>query len=279
MTGLISNAIDHPDSADKRIELVRLGRRISEAVHQGWDSEVMQTCLSELQQLTGEDFDAIKAKIKANILRAVEIAGQFGADDASKYISYEKMTPSATVEEDPQPNKKLIQYQILQDITAHMSGKFEVNVLFEMVLEGIHRGVAMDRTLFMLLSPDKKSLNEIISLGWMKQDINKKIHIYNHDPSGNLLFDALNEPDGIWYNLKQHTRLYTTQIEMTLGKHEAFVFPVHVEGKAMGLIYCDRGINHQALNKEDFYAAKNFVNQAKIGLLIYRMQKTMSQGA
>ena len=279
LTGLISNAINHPDSSDKRIQIVRLGHLICDAVHQGWDSETMEACLSQLQEATGKDVDDIKAKIKANIQRAVDIAGQFGAHDASQYISCEKPTSEVetVAEEEPQPNKKLIQYQILQDITAHMSGKFDLNVLFEMVLEGIHRGVEMDRTLFMLLSPDKKSLNEIISMGWLKQDINKKIHIHNNDPSGNLLFDALNEQDDVWYNPDQHSALYTTQIEVTLGKHEAFVFPVHVEGKAMGLIYCDRGIVHRALSKEDFYSAKNFVNQAKIGLLIYRMQKSMSQ--
>ncbi len=278
LTGLISNAINHPDSSDKRIQIVRLGRQICQAVYQGWDSDEMQACLSRVQEVTGQDIEDIKSNIKANVLRAVDIAGQFGAHGASKYISSDKPMAEAETEEEPQANKKLIQYQILQDITAHMSGKFDLNVLFEMVLEGIHRGVEMDRTLFMLLSPDKKSLNEIISMGWLKQDISKKINIYNNDPSGNLLFDALNEQDDVWYNPKQHAALYTTQIELALGKHEAFVFPVHVEGKAMGLIYCDRGIVHRALNKEDFYAAKNFVNQAKIGLLIYRMQKSMNQG-
>lgn len=280
LTGLINQAINHPDSSDKRIQIVRLGRLICDAVYEGWDSDAMQTCLSKIQKLTGEDIDVIKSRIKANISRAVDIAGQFGAHDASKYISHEPITsaPAAIViEEKPQPNNKLIQYQILQDITAHMSGKFDLNALFEMVLEGIHRGVEMDRTLFLLLSPDKQSLTETISLGWQKQDINKKIHIYNNEPSGNLLFHALNEPDGLWYNLKQHAGLYTTQIEITLGKHESFVFPVDIEGKPMGLIYCDRGIRHKALTKENFYSAKNFVNQAKIGLLIYRMQKSISQ--
>ncbi|MDD1622507.1 MAG: HDOD domain-containing protein, partial [Methylococcaceae bacterium] len=275
LTGLINDAINHPDAADKRIQLVRMGQQICHAVNQGWDSKAMQNCLSSLNKMSNEDIDVIQTRIKANILRAVDIAAQFGAHDASKFISREPSTPAVAIEENVRPDKKFIQFQILQDITTHMSGKFDLNALFEMVLEGIHRGVEMDRTLFLLLGPDKKSLTETISLGWQKTDISKKIHIYNNDPSGNLLFHSLNEHDGLWFNPKQAIGLYTTQIEVTLGKQECFVFPVYAEEKPMGLIYCDRGVHHKGLTKEDFYAAKNFVNQAQIGLIIYRMQKSM----
>lgn len=273
LAGLINEAIIHPESPDPRVLIVRMGIEICDAVNCGWDSDTMHDCLGKLQDLCGGEPGALQAKIKTNVLRAVDIAAQFGAHDASKFISVGNTAPPVIPEEDFRPDKRLIQSQILQDITTHMSGKFDLNALFEMVLEGIHRGVEMDRTLFLLLGPDKKSLNEIISFGCRKSDMGKMNQIYNNDPSGNLLFHALNEHDGLWFNPKQAVGLYTTQIEITLGRHECFVFPIYSEDKPMGLIYSDRGLSHKALTKEDFYAAKNFVNQAQIGLIIYRMQK------
>ncbi|WP_230874661.1 HDOD domain-containing protein [Methylomonas sp. LL1] len=270
--GLIESAINHPESSDKRIQTVCMGGRICEAIKQGWESEAMAACLKELHRLTGEPIELIKAKIKANTARAVDIAQQFGALDASRFISQEHGGPAVVLHEEERPDKKQLQFQVLQDITSHISGNIDLNVLFEMVMEGIYRGVEMDRILFMLLSPDKNSLSEKISLGWQKQADSDKFHVYNDDANGNVLFHALYDHDGQWLKPSEHAALYTTQINMSLGRHECFVFPIRVEEKPIGLIYCDRGTRNQALTAEDFSSAKHFVKQAQIGLTLYRMK-------
>jgi hypothetical protein len=70
----------------------------------------------------------------------------------------------------------------------------------------------------------------------------------------------------------QDEALYTAQIQLHLGCYECFVFPILVEGKSIGLIYCDRGLSGQALTMEDFSAVKHFTKQAQIGLTLYRMK-------
>ncbi|MCK9605311.1 MAG: HDOD domain-containing protein [Methylomonas sp.] len=270
--GLIHEAISHPHSVDERVQTVCMGSEICLALKQGIDSEEMAACVRKIQHLGGGTLEGIKAKIKANTLMAVDIAQQFGAHDASQYISSERIQYVAVLHEDVQPDKKQIQFQVLQDITSHISGSIDLNVLFEMVLEGVYRGVEMDRTIFMLLGPDKKSLNEKISLGWNRSDVNEKIRVYNNEAKGNLLFHALYDHDGLWLKPNQHGTLYTHQIEAQFGRHECFVFPIHVEKKPIGLVYCDRGIGHKALTVEDFSAAKHFAKQAQIGLTLYRMK-------
>lgn len=270
--GLIHEAISHPQSQDERVQTVCMGSRICLALRHGIDSEEMEGCLRKLQHLGGGSLDGIKAKIRANTLMAVDIAQQFGAHDASQYISSERLQPFVAIPEEAQPDKKQIQFQVLQDITAHISGSIDLNVLFEMVLEGVYRGVEVDRTVFLLLGPDKKSLNEKISLGWKKSDANEKIRVYNTDAGGNLLFHALYDHEGLWLKPGQHGALYTGQIEAQFGRHECFVFPIQVENKPIGLIYCDRGLEHQALTAEDFSAVKHFAKQAQIGLTLYRMK-------
>ena len=269
--GLIEEAISHPHSTDKRIQTVCMGNQICQALKQGIESEDMAACLQNLHKAYGKSPDVLKAKIKASTLTAIDIARQFGAHDASKFITAEMELPTAEIAEESRPDKKQLQFQILQEITAHISGSIDLNVLFEMVLEGVHRGVEMKHTLFMLLGPDKKALNEKISLGWQRPEGNEKIHIFNNDPNGNLLFHALADHEGEWLKPNQHKSLYTAQIQMHLGCYECFVFPIMVEGKSIGLIYCDRGLNGQSLTLEDFSTVKHFTKQAQIGLTLYRM--------
>lgn len=270
--GLIEEAIRHPDSPDKRIQNVRLGSRICQGLAEGWESETLKVCLLDIQKISGESLETIKTKIKANTARAVDIARQFGAHDASQFIGQEIDASPLEVWDEEQPDKKQIQFQVLQDITSHISGHINLNVLFEMVMEGIHRGVEMDRTLFMLLGPDKKSLNEKISLGWQKPDAQSKIQIHVSNGKADLFFHALHEHNGMWSNPAQHADLYTAQIKSWFGQHECFLFAIQVEGKPIGLIYCDRGLKHQALTQEDYLVVKHFAKQAEIGLTLYRMK-------
>lgn len=270
--GLIEEAINRPEASDTRIQTVCMGNRICDAIAAGWESKVMEDCLQKLQSLSGHAQEDIKTKLKASVGKAVDIARQFGAHDASLFINPDHKQSTADNQEDERPDKKQIQFQVLQDITSHISGTIDLNVLFEMVLEGIHRGVEMDRTLFMLMSPDKKALNEKIFLGFQKRDVEEKMRVYNNEMTPNLFFYVLAEQEGLWVKPKQHAALFSPQIDNHFGRHECFVFPIQVQQKPIGLIYCDRSIRNEALTLEDFSVAKHFVKQAEIGLTLYRMK-------
>ena len=59
-----------------------------------------------------------------------------------------------------------------------------------------------------------------------------------------------------------------------MGKNECFIMPVFSNKKAIGLMYADRGISGQPLTEEDFNAFKYFTQQANIGLMLYRIQRS-----
>lgn len=268
--GLIEEAIAKPDSADKRVQLVKLGHDICQALQAGPDSPMMTACLAKFSELARLPLPEIRARIEKNTQEAALIARQFGADDASRFIKVDAGADEAPVEEPF--DKKQLQFQILQDISSHISGQINLNQLFEMVLEGIHRGVEMDRTLFMLLSPDKQALNEKFSLGWRKPVPEQKLRILNSENSTNLFFNALRQAEGAWQFPEQHPGLYTPQIVQHIGRHECFVFPIRAENKVVGLIYCDHSIHGLPLTREDFIAANHFAKQAHIGLTLYCMK-------
>lgn len=275
LSGLVALAIQQPQARDARIRNVVMGERICQALEAGWQSRQMTDCLGELQVWTGEAVEVLSGKIQNATAKAADIAHQFGAHDASKFISpqvaFLSPGPLAPVASE-QVDKKQLQFQILQEITAHISGEIDLNLLFEMVLEGVHRCLEMDRTLLLLLSTDKKCLKEKISLLHPGAKMAVKVQVDNADVGGNLFFHVLDEREGSWVKPHQYADLYTQQVINQLGVHECFVFPIDVQGRAIGLLYCDRAVRGPALNLDEFSVANHFVKQAHIGLTLYQMK-------
>ena len=269
--GLIEETILNPSSPNSRVQIVQLGKEITHAIDEGWDSSQLKDCLKKLESFSGESQTQIKLNLKKNSASAVKIACKFGALDASKFIQSDTVHNTEFLSAADKPlDPKQIQFNILQDITSHISGSININLLLEMVVEGIHRGIGMDRTLFSLLSSDKKTLVEKLSLGWQKDLNAEKIKL---DVSGlaiNLFFKALQSPDGMWANPDTDNSYFTPQIINRIGKTECFLIPIHTKQKIIGLIYADRSINNKPLTEDDFKTAKHFTQQAIIGLALYK---------
>ncbi len=267
--GLTEEAIASTDNNNPRIKLVQLGRKISLASQQGEDSESMLACISELTKITGDSIKEVKTQLAQNTQIAVKMAIKFGALDASRFIETCANTNEVTkTEEEDVQDPQQLQFQILQEISEHISGKIDLNVLFELVLEGIHRGANMDRTLFLLLSGDKNSLLEKLSFGW-KKDNQTKIKIPIETPH-NLFFESFLNHENIWATPAKHHQLYTSSLTKIIGLQEGFVLPVSTEKKVIGLVYCDRKHRNTPLTKTDFSMVQHFCKQANIGLSLYR---------
>ncbi len=268
--GLIEQAINKPDAKDDRLQTIRLAREATEAIEQGWNSDAMNNCLQKLEKWSGQSIATCKARLKQNTETAISIAGKFGAHDASQFIAQN----STEVKQKPvdndafEPNK--IQFQILQDIAQHLNGQINLNTLFQMVVEGIHRSLKMDRTLFCLLSANKKTLNEKLAIGWMKSVNQGKISIELSAFPPNLFFKAIESEKAIWARLKDDKPLYTPGIINHIGRNDCFLLPVRLNEKPIGLIYCDRSVHKKPLTDEDFKTAKHFSQQANIGLALYK---------
>lgn len=266
--GLTEQAIGNTDDTNPRLQLVRLGHEISLATS---DTDAMQGCLQKLTRLTGLGTGELKTRIEQNTATAVKVAIQFGAHDASRFIANTPagQTGSPNREENKIDHRRLL-IEILQEIGEHLDDSINLNILFEMVLEGIHRGIDMDRTMFMLLSTDKRRLHEKFSFGWHNVP-GDKIQI-DDDGGSNLLFECIKSGTSVWAKPGRLNHLYSRQIIQFIGRKECFIMPIQTEHKTIGLIWCDRAIRQQPLQQDDYNACKHLVKQANIGLTLFRMR-------
>lgn len=274
--GLIEEAIKKfPLSKSPRVGLVHLGYEITDALKDGADPKKYDACVKKVEAVTNLSKKAVIENIKNNADVAFDIARQFGALEAATFIQKSPEHSVSEIESSPILDKLQLQFQISQDITSIISDKLDINLLLETVLEGIQRGIGMDRTIFSILAADKQSLNEKLSLGWRKDIFNNKINFNISSSPPNLFFQALSTPRPFWGNPSTDAKLYTSGDIKVIGKNQCFLMPIYSGKKPIGLIYSDRGISGAPLTEEDFNAFKHFAQQASIGLSMYRMQKAL----
>ncbi len=261
-------------SKNPRVGLVHLGYEITEALKEGTGSKKYEACVKKIEALTNQSKKVIIEKLQNNTATAADIASQFGATDAAKIL--QSGLNQEVVEEEPPPviNKKELQLQISQDITSIISSQFDINLLLETVLEGIHRGIGMDRTIFSLLGADKKILKEKLSLGWRKEMYDQKVIFNISEIPHNLFFYALSGTQAFWAKPSDDAKLYHLHDISVIGKNECFMMPVFSNKIPIGLIYADRGLTDQPLTEEDFTAFKYFAQQVNIALMLYRVQRS-----
>ena len=275
LRGLIEESIAQANN--DRTQLVALSHAIALASKSGWESEEMNQCLLELTKISHKPIKVLKDSLQSNTKIAVKIAQQFGAHDASRFIQNNNLDSDNVLDNHEQPlatgNKKKLQFQILQDISHLLCGNINLNLLFETVVEGIHRGIDMDRSCFMLSTPSKNMLNEKFSFGWHKENIRQKITFNLSVNPPNLFYFASQSKQGLWATPVQHERYYTPHIINTIGKVECFLLPLYIHHKFIGLVYTDRAISHQPLTLEELSIAQHFAEQASLGLNLYRINK------
>ena len=277
-TGLIKESINNVKN--NRTKLVNLSIQIARESQFGWDSEAITQCLNELKKLTSLPTDSLTTTLKKNTNDAIQIAQQFGANNAAHIIqrhaqksgTTHKVIPETVIAPIPE-NPQQLQFQILQDISNLLTDKINLNLLFETVVEGIHRSLCMDRSCFMLVTHSKNKLSEKFSFGWHIGDFQEKITFTLSDNPPNLFYYVSHLNSALWATPDKHQPYYTSYILNTVGNVECFLLPLYSESKFIGLIYADRAIHNKKLTQEDFNAAKLFVQQASLGLNLYRTHK------
>jgi HD-like signal output (HDOD) protein len=261
-------------SKNPRVGLVHLGYEITDALKEGTGSKKHEICVRKIEALTQQSKQVIIESLKANTDIASDIARQFGATDAAMLIQNHLNQASELEEPSLIIDKKELQLQISQEITSIISGQIDINLLLEMVLEGIHRGIGMDRTVFSLLVTDKQSLKEKLSFGWRKEIYEHKLIFNILERPPNLFSHALTGIQAFWAKPSVNAKLYSLRDINVIGENECFIMPILSNKVPIGLIYADRAITKQPLTDEDFSAFKYFSQQANIGLTMYRIQRS-----
>lgn len=274
--GLIEQAIKmtphNTKTTNPRLAFIQLGYDLTEALTET-NLKQYDDCVSKIAGLSKKSSLIIDQDIKNNTRIAANIARDLGAIDAAMFIENGVDQPDITNDSPILLDKKQLQFNILQEIAMIINGPPNVNLLLESVLEGIHRGIGMDRTLFCMLDTANQSLKEKISFGcWRKAQQQKLVFKIGATPK-NLFSHALADVEAFWAKPSVNMELYSMMDLSVIGKNECFVMPVFSKNMPIGLIYADREFSKQTLTEEDFNMFKYFTQQANIGITVFRAKR------
>jgi HD-like signal output (HDOD) protein len=278
---LLVKAVANEESTNSRIRGVRLGRSIAHAVEKGWDTPTAQTLIDEMCQLTGMTATVLTPMLHTAADKARVLAEEFHAVTASREIPLPPTagaTPRSPVEEQkaaPEiPFTALepdIPYQLvaLRNISLKLESSPEVQELVDLVLDGIFKGLGMDRALFAMLSPNRKYLSGKSALGYKSAELINLFRFPVEADKPNIFQWVIEGQQAVWVQNQsdaEFSRLLQTGIQQVIGTAPFFIAPTVVTGKPIGVFYADRAVSGRPIEADLFQSFKQFVMTANISL-------------
>jgi hypothetical protein len=245
---------------------------LAETVTTGWDDPLCSSIVQEIAKLIGKSEADTEKLLHVNAREARKFAKSIGGGfahlitdpDADDAIASQQHKHS-----DPLPFDPSLQLSILRELTASVS-EMDANFLFQMVLEGLHRGVGLERVIVCLVSGEQLYARYL--LGDCRE--NWRNHLkFQIGGRVNLFTAALNESKAQWIRdpiaaWSKYSKSRT--ITNTIGYKPAFIAPIHFNQKPVAVVYADRHIHSQLLSEEQFEAFKHFVSHTELCLTLIK---------
>ena len=279
LSNLLELALSDDSGHDPRVTNIALGHQIAACAEAGWDSEPMGKIFERAAESLYLPREQVVKLIHENARDAAATMANLGARKAGALIPRpgdpgdRAVVPTNPTERKRvqflQPDREL-QLSILAELSQLLAEeKPAVTLLLEMVLEGIYRGVSMDRTLIALLSTDRRSIRAKQILGWDRQELSQLFHFPVSAPPQHIVDHVIETRHPLW--LKQPATRdvadwITPEIERLTEGSGFFIMPLEIQGKVIGVLYADRHPSRRPLDETSFNGFRLFGQQANLGL-------------
>jgi len=200
------------------------------------------------------------------------VALQYGVADACSLIPG-KNNLMASKDGEARGSRKVLrgdprlQLNILRELASAASDNTDVNTILQVVLEGMNRGIGLERVAIAFIKHHYAKAKYVMGEGtesWRG--------MFNFDVgpyTDNIFTHALDEQGGTWVNedfLNKHPELMTPDISKILADCHCFVFVLRVGERVPALFYADRADYGGKLSSDQFDSFCHFATQAQLSL-------------
>ncbi|MCW8887609.1 MAG: HDOD domain-containing protein [Gammaproteobacteria bacterium] len=276
---------DRKSSTSHRKKTIELAYKVSTvAEKKGWRSKDMRDLISEIGKSMSLSTDQVLEMLHTNAKTASGLARNLGAGKSAKIIPLPKTDLDWDEDDDeelfedeielppkfPEPDGAL-QLKILRELSQQIEEKPDFNVIMELVLEGIYRGVGTDRALFALLTPDRKGLRAKTAFGHGNVDLNDRFQFLSDPKEKNIFFLILEREACYVVDVDKKPELspfLPTGVTSVIGKKPFLVAPIVINGRSIGIFYADRAISEREIDHDSYENFSYIVKQANMGLTL-----------
>jgi HD-like signal output (HDOD) protein len=259
----LQESLSSTNKVSPKAEAVRLGEAISSLDPN--DQNARTELVKRVSSFTGESMADTRKLLKEAAESSAAVALEYGASQVCHLM------PREEKEEKPRENTQVLsadpqlQLKILRDLANSLSEKVDVNTVFQMALEGMHRGIGLERVVLAFFRKDQIKAKYV--LGQFTEGWREKFSFDIKEGDRNIFADSLQKPQPVWLDeqyIKTREQWYTPEILSLMGKQPAFIGILRVNRRNAALFYADRGHTQESLNNDQFDAFKHFLSQAEI---------------
>jgi HD-like signal output (HDOD) protein len=260
LSNVLEQALTKPGSASPQVTSVVLGDALSGAAFYGWDSPDTTAVLKSIAKFRNVSFKQAKEDALKIAEQAAEVASVFGAESVSALIPRAGKAQPKAPEMVPDV---AVQLRVLRDLSSAVQQGSDVNAVFQMVLEGLYKGVGLARVGVMLLVRDKLMMR--YALGPQAAKWREQLQLESAEMSffsEALCYKSPQHFDDVRLAKCQH--LFTPFLRNLLGCHPCLIAPIEIGGRATALFYADK--DGAAITEDQLSAFNHFAQQAQQSL-------------
>lgn len=243
--------------------LVRNSVEMARVSEQGWSGAEMDKVLERLSDDVGETPAAIRDQLKVNAQEATKVAASLGIPQVAALMPGGKGTDAGSGIAAPAMDADL-QLQILRDLTHTLAEKPDINEVCQLVIEGIHRAIGMQRVA--LLMSDRTG-NDLIprKVGGRGTEQWRDLFIVHKDGTGALGKLLPNSSAGVFKPAKGAEGV---AYDRWLGRVPALVGTLTAKGRLVGMFYADNAAAAYVPSDQQLTAFAHFVQNAQLCLTL-----------
>lgn len=277
LSNLLDNLYSDEHRNDPRVRNIELGFQIADAAaREGWDGDGVRQAVEKTAEYLYQPFNKTLELVHENAKQATKIAAEFGADIAGGLIPIPKKAAASNESDSDKAKsdstqKYKLQLSILRELSSMLSEHVDLNTLLGTVLEGVYRGVDMDRAVLAIVARDGKNMVGKYSLGRGSEYIATCFNLPIKTNGHGFTSTIMQIKEALWLfkpGEPSNEDSAARDVMHSIGLKECFVMPITLQGKPKGVIYADRGVSNRRLDEESFATFRHFCEHVLIGLSV-----------
>jgi len=258
------------DKPSPKVVAVCLAEQLSRTASHGWDSPEALDVIKKIARFTGQSLPDTQKSVLDGADEAASVALTYGAAKVCHLIPSRQQHEARLMEvagAKPLSSNPELQLSILRELSNATLEKLDVNAIFQMVLEGLHRGIGLERVALGFIQKDQIVAKYVLGEGtdnWREQ-----FHFSLAAQEDNIFTHAIRLQEPQWLlrdGRKEDQHLYSPDIIRVLGKLPAFASVISLGGRNIAVFYADRWKLGGALEDEHFQSFRHFMMQAQMSL-------------
>lgn len=271
----VKEVVSNSSNKSPAASLVRESWLLVEAAEAGWqDNPELDEILTRLSKTLNEPIKSLRARVEANAESAAKMAVNYGIKDIAALFPQRNNQPIE--EEIESRSNPLLQLQILRELSALLIDKPDLNMVCQMVLEGIQRAIGMQRVALLMRNRQEPQLVCKKMLGSGAAHWKDKFVINLNDPD-DILAQLCKSHDCLLFNGKtlngktldgKNTSKGKAlpEFDRFIGRKPGLIGPLYVGERLVGCFYADNANAATPPNAEQQLAFSHFVQQAQLCL-------------